>query len=63
MRKRVLIIGLVTLVGAVGGYAYYYYVGCQSGTCAIASSPIFSTLLGAVLGGSLGMAAAEGRKA
>ena len=62
MLKRVIIIGLVALVGAAGGYAYYYYVGCQSGTCAITASPILSTFLGAALGGSLGMVAVEGRK-
>lgn len=38
------------LLGALAGYAYYYYVGCASGTCAITSSPINSTLYGAVMG-------------
>ena len=59
MLKRIVIIGLVALVGAAGGYAYYYYVGCNSGTCAIAASPLFATLLGAAVGGSLGMVAAS----
>ncbi len=40
-------------VGAVGGYAYYYYVGCQSGTCAIQSDPVIMTLYGAGMGGVL----------
>ncbi len=62
MMKRIVIIGLVALVGAAGGYAYYYYVGCNSGTCAIAASPILSTMLGTALGGSLGLVAAEGKK-
>jgi hypothetical protein len=41
------------LVGAVGGYLYYAFVGCASGTCAITSSPTISTLYGALMGGLL----------
>jgi len=39
------------LVGAIGGYLYYYYVGCASGTCAITSKPVNSTMYGAMMGG------------
>lgn len=39
------------LVGAIAGYAYYYFVGCASGTCSITSSPVNSTLYGAMMGG------------
>lgn len=42
------IIGL--LIGAIGGYLYYHYVGCASGGCAITSNPYLSILWGAVLG-------------
>lgn len=41
------------LLGAVGGYLYYAFVGCASGTCAITSSPTISTLYGALMGGLL----------
>lgn len=37
-------------VGALGGYLYWYYIGCNSGTCAITSNPMNSTLYGIVLG-------------
>lgn len=40
-------------VGAAGGYLYYYFVGCASGTCAITSSPVNSTLYGIMLGALL----------
>ncbi len=40
-------------VGAVGGFLYYYYIGCASGTCAITSKPINSTIYGAFMGGLL----------
>lgn len=39
------------LVGALGGYLYWKFVGCNTGTCTITSSPLNSTLYGAVLGG------------
>lgn len=40
-------------IGAVGGNLYYQFVGCASGTCAITSNPIASTLYGALMGGLL----------
>jgi hypothetical protein len=45
------IIGL--LIGAIGGYLYYFYIGCNSGTCPITSQPLNSTLYGALMGGLL----------
>ena len=38
------------LVGAVGGYLYYHFVGCASGTCPITSNPYVSIAYGALLG-------------
>ena len=37
-------------LGAVAGYAYYYYIGCNSGTCPITSDPYVSTIYGTVVG-------------
>jgi hypothetical protein len=37
-------------LGAAGGYAYYHFVGCASGTCAITSNPWMSTAYGALVG-------------
>ena len=45
------IIGI--LIGALGGYLYYHFVGCNSGTCTITSKPVNSTLYGALMGGLL----------
>lgn len=39
--------------GAVGGYLYWYFIGCNSEVCPITSSPVNSTLYGIVLGGLL----------
>ena len=49
LKKNILpIIGL--LVGAAGGYLYYYYVGFASGTCPLTSNPYISVLYGALMG-------------
>lgn len=41
---------LGVLLGAVAGWCYWYFVGCASGTCAITSRPLNSTLYGALMG-------------
>ncbi len=41
---------LPVLAGAILGYAYYYFIGCNSGTCPITSSPLISTVYGAFMG-------------
>ncbi len=43
------ILGII--LGAIGGYLYYHFVGCASGSCAITSKPINSTMYGALMGG------------
>jgi Family of unknown function (DUF6132) len=54
MNRKIVFITLSgVLLGAVAGYAYYYFVGCASGTCAITSKPLNSTLYGALMGGLL----------
>jgi F0F1-type ATP synthase assembly protein I len=42
------LIGIV--LGAIAGWLYWNFVGCSSGTCAITSKPINSTLYGALMG-------------
>lgn len=44
---------LGTVAGAIAGYFYWQQVGCTSGTCAITSKPINSTLYGALMGALL----------
>jgi len=51
VKQKLLFIGLI--VGAIGGYLYYFFVGCNSGTCAITSRPLNSTLYGAAMGALL----------
>jgi hypothetical protein len=41
---------LAMIIGAIAGYAYYYFVGCTNGTCTITSNAANSTTYGALMG-------------
>ena len=44
-------LGLIGIVlGGILGYAYYHFIGCNTGTCAITSKPIKSSVYGMVMG-------------
>jgi hypothetical protein len=47
-KHKLYVIGAV--LGALVGYLYWQYVGCESGTCAITSKPLNSTLYGSLMG-------------
>ena len=52
MTKKALLLTFIGIaIGALAGYGYYFYIGCASGTCAITSKPLNSTLYGALMGG------------
>lgn len=51
--KKSILVFAGLAIGGVAGYAYYYWIGCQSGTCPITSQPVNSTLYGAVMGALL----------
>ncbi|TGN29542.1 hypothetical protein E4J94_02220 [Empedobacter tilapiae] len=50
IKKNLLTIIGVT-IGAIAGFLYWKFVGCNTGTCSITSNPINSTLYGSVMGG------------
>ena len=50
MKKPTLKQALWILGGAIGGFAWYYFVGCASGACPISSNPYVSTGYGALMG-------------
>lgn len=52
-RKSLLFGTIGGLLGATGGFLYWKYVGCISGTCAIWSNPVKATLYGTLLGALL----------
>jgi hypothetical protein len=48
IKNKFPLIGVI--LGAVSGFLYWNFVGCSSGTCAITSSPINSSIYGALMG-------------
>jgi len=50
-KNKFVIIGAI--LGGVGGYLYHHFIGCSSGTCAITSKPLNSSVYGAIVGGLL----------
>ncbi len=51
--KKHWLVLLGVVIGALVGYLYWRFAGCSSGTCVITSSPLNSSLWGAVIGGLL----------
>jgi hypothetical protein len=41
---------LFTALGGLGGFLYYYFVGCPNGTCAITGNPWSSIAFGGFFG-------------
>lgn len=54
MNKKYVKLAVFALVGAIAGYAYYYYIGCYNGQCLISSNPYISTIYGLSAGLLLG---------
>lgn len=52
---------LFTLVGGMGGWLYYRFVGCVTGTCPIAANPYLMPAYGALIGLLLGSAFAPSK--
>lgn len=52
-KKTLLLRAGIILTGALGGYLYWYYVGCTSGACPIYTKWHLSTLYGALIGFAL----------
>ena len=51
--KRIILLSLGLAIGASAGYIYWFYVGCNSGSCLITSKASNSTLYGLIMGGLL----------
>ena len=52
IKYKHMIIGV--LIGGAAGLAYWHFIGCASGTCAITSVWYRSTLYGAMMGALIG---------
>ncbi len=50
LKKKWFALGSYFVIGALLGYAYYHFIGCQSGACPISSNPYVSTIYGGIAG-------------
>ena len=41
---------IFSVIGFFAGYAYWYYIGCASGTCAITARWYTSSIYGVIIG-------------
>lgn len=48
--KKIYFIIASMLIGGVLGYAYFYFIGCSTGSCSLRANPYYNILLGALLG-------------
>lgn len=49
-RQYLYVVAGFTILGVAGGYAYHYFIGCNTGGCAITSNPYMSMVWGGLLG-------------
>jgi hypothetical protein len=50
-KYKLSLIGII--VGAIAGFAYHRFVGCNGGSCPITSHPLNSAAYGSLIGGLL----------
>lgn len=50
MKKPYFKISIGIGIGAMLGFAYFYFIGCRTGACPITSNPFISTAYGAAIG-------------
>ena len=53
---------LGVLGGAVLGFLYWNFIGCNSGTCPLTSNPYQTTLMGGLMGGLFASDNKKGKK-
>lgn len=48
-KSKIVVYVLAILIGSLLGYAYYYFIGCQKGSCPLQSNMYYNIFLGALL--------------
>ena len=50
MNRQILIYAILIAIGALGGYLYWRFVGCQTGSCSLTSTWYNSSAIGGLIG-------------
>jgi hypothetical protein len=53
-KNLIIKLSLFIIGGAVVGFAYYYFIGCRTGSCPLTSNPLITTAYGSLMGLVLG---------
>lgn len=48
LKNKLGLLGII--IGAIGGFLYWKFIGCSTGTCMITSKPLNSSLYGGLMG-------------
>ncbi len=54
LAKKYILTIILTVIGLIGGFMYWKFIGCASGTCAIKSNMLLMTVYGGLIGGLFG---------
>ena len=49
-KKQLIVYGVFIVAGLVGGFLYWRYVGCRTGTCPLKSNPYYMIGVGGLFG-------------
>jgi hypothetical protein len=49
-KNLIIKLSLFIIGGAVVGFAYYYFIGCRTGSCPLTSNPLITTAYGSLMG-------------
>jgi hypothetical protein len=61
--NKYLRIALGVVLGGAAGFAWYYFVGCRTGSCPITGNPYISSVYGSVIGLLIAFPAGQRKKA
>ncbi len=50
MKRNIVKMSIGAAIGGALGFAYYYFIGCKSGSCPLTGNPYISSLYGAAMG-------------
>lgn len=50
LKRNTLLVITGIITGSIGGYLYYHFVGCRTGTCPLTSNPWLTIVWGAAVG-------------